>query len=77
MYYVYVLRNKKTEEIYYGYTDNIERRFKKHNINQEWKVVYYEAYLSEKDARNRERKLKDYGQSRAHLKNRLNDSLRL
>ena len=69
MYYAYILKNKMTNEIYYGYTDNLERRFKEHNVSDEWKVVYYEAYLSEKDARARENKLKDYGQSRFHLKN--------
>lgn len=71
------MKNKMTEVLYYGYTDNLERRFKEHNVGFKWKVIYYEAYLSEKDARTRENKLKDYGQSRSHLKNRLNVSLSL
>ena len=34
-----------------------------------WKLVYYEAYLNEQDARDRdrERMLKHYGASRGHL----------
>lgn len=75
MFYVYILRNVNTNEIYYGYTNNLERRFKQHNSDNDLKLVYYEAYLSEIDARNRENKLKYYGQTRTHLKRRLKYSL--
>jgi len=75
MYYVYVLRNKKNKEFYYGYTGDLKRRINEHN--QDWKFIYYEAYLSELDARERERKLKNYGQSRTHLRNRLKETLKL
>jgi putative endonuclease len=75
MYYVYLLRNNETGKLYYGFTDNLERRLKEHNSGQ-WKLLYYEAYLSEIDARKRERKLKYYGQTRTHLKNRLKESLK-
>jgi len=77
MYFVYLLKNKFTNELYYGYTNNLERRLKEHNIKNEYKLIYYESYISETDARDRERKLKNYGQSRAHLKNRLSSSLKL
>ncbi|MFH1578046.1 MAG: GIY-YIG nuclease family protein [Candidatus Omnitrophota bacterium] len=76
MYYVYVLRNVKTQELYYGYTNDLERRLKQHNGEHERKPIYYEAYLSESDARGRERKLKHYGQTRIRLKQRLKESLR-
>ena len=33
-----------------------------------WKLVYYEAYPNEQDARARERMLKQYGAARGHLK---------
>jgi len=72
---VYVLRNKKNKELYYGYTADLKRRINEHN--QDRKLIYYEAYLSELDARERERKLKKYGQSRTHLKNRLKETLKL
>ena len=76
MYYVYVLLNKNTKELYYGYTNDLKRRLNEHNIiKNEWKLVYYEAYINESDARGRERKLKHYGQSRNYLKKRIKKSL--
>ena len=75
MQYVYVLYNLKSRDLYYGYTNNLERRFEEHNRKQEWKLVYYEAYSSEEDARLREKKLKHYGQTRKHMKNRIKNSL--
>ena len=75
MHYVYILQKEENRELYYGYTINLERRFKEHAKHRKSKLVYYEAYLSEKDARLREKKLKHYGQSRAHIKNRIENSL--
>lgn len=78
MYFVYLLKNDKTNNLYYGYTNNLQRRLKEHNnTDKKWKLIYYEAYISESDARQREKRLKDYGQSRSHLKNRLKSSLQL
>ena len=77
MFYVYVLRSKKTQELYYGYTNDLERRFSQHNKDNEWKLTYYEAYLAEEDARKREGHLKQYGQSRTHLKNRIEKSIKV
>ncbi len=78
MYFVYILKNEQSNELYYGYTINLERRLGEHNTgNNKWKLVYYEAYLSELDAKGREKKLKHYGQSRNHLKNRIRRSLQL
>jgi putative endonuclease len=77
MYFVYVLLNKKNKnsELYYGYTNNLERRFQEHNLNGQYELIYYEAYKNELDARERERKLKHYGQSREHLKKRIKRTL--
>ena len=78
MYYVYVLKNRFTKEFYYGYTNDVDRRLAEHNhMNDQWKLIYFEAYLSEKDARTRERHLKHYGQARSHLKNRISDSWKM
>lgn len=77
MYYVYILRNKTTQKLYFGYTHNLERRIAEHNKFKEWVLIYYEAYLSEEDARKREQHLKHYGQSRTHLKNRIVKSLKI
>ena len=76
MYYVYILRNIETNELYYGYTNNLERRIEQHNQNLRYELVYYEAYKSEIDARSRERRLKNYAQALTVLKTRLNESLK-
>jgi putative endonuclease len=76
MYFVYLLKRGNTKEIYYGYTNDLNRRLGEHSkVDNKWKLIYYEAYLSEVDAKNREKKLKDYGQSRNHLKGRIKHSL--
>ena len=75
MYYVYVLQDNLTKALYYGYSNNVQRRLTEHNIKGNWRLVYYEAYLSESDARKRERKLKQYGQARTQLKKRISISL--
>ena len=76
MHYVYLLRSEETKELYYGYTANLKRRLKEHNAKGKLALIYYEAYLSESDARERENKLKHYGQTRTRLKNRLKASLK-
>ena len=75
MYCVYILKHRKSGELYYGYTNNLERRMKEHDIDNKWKFIGCEGYAAELDARDRERKLKQYGQSRTHLKKRLKRSL--
>jgi len=76
MFYTYCLQHSISKELYYGYTDNLRRRLKEHKReNKNWELIYYEAYRTDTDARRRELKLKDYGQSRSHLKKRIKDSL--
>ena len=58
MYYVYVLRKKSDLSLYYGYTNDIERRLKEHNAGlvgytkkyKPWKLIYYESFSSLEDA---------------------------
>jgi putative endonuclease len=76
MYYVYVLRGIKANELYYGYTNNLERRINEHNRQKDRELIYYEAYKAESDARYRERQLKRYAQALTSLKRRLKDSLK-
>ena len=71
MYYVYVLKLIKNDEFYIGYTENLRQRIKQHQYKNSLRLVYYEAYLSEKIARNRERKLKYYGSAWRALKQRI------
>jgi len=72
MYYVYLLKNEYNK-IYIGYSCDLGRRVEEHG--KTWELVYYEAYRAKKDAILRERKLKHYGNSLAHLKKRLSHSL--
>ena len=71
MYYVYILKNIR-DDFYIRYTNNMERRLMEHQKQEDktYKIVYYEAYAFEKDARNRERRLKYYGSAWRALKKR-------
>jgi putative endonuclease len=73
MFYVYLLKNRKFGTTYIGYTNDLKRRFKEH-VAEIPELVYYEAFKSEKDARKRERMLKQ-GQTIRRLKERLFESL--
>ena len=76
MYYLYILKNINTKELYYGYTSNLKRRISEHIIiNRRQELIYYEAYKAEADARNREKRLKNYAQALTALKIRLTQSL--
>jgi predicted GIY-YIG superfamily endonuclease len=78
MFYVYVLQSGNGKSLYYGFSSNLKQRFKKHQEMPKhagWKLVYYEAYLNERDARDRERMLKQYGAARGHLKQRIKRGL--
>ncbi|MBL7129950.1 MAG: hypothetical protein ISS45_00850 [Candidatus Omnitrophica bacterium] len=77
MHYVYVLKNRANGEVYYSYTNNLKRCLKDQDIDNKWKFIYCEGYASELNARERERKLKHYGETRTHLKNRIRRSLQL
>ena len=75
-----MLKNPKTGALYYGFTSNLKQRFAKHQEMPKhagWNLVYYEAYLNEQDARDRERMLKKYGAARGHLKKRIARSMEL
>jgi predicted GIY-YIG superfamily endonuclease len=74
MHCVYVLRHEQTGEWYFGYTQGLDRRMAEHRRHASWRLVYYEAYVSEQAARSRERNLKHYGQARTYLKKRLGES---
>ena len=76
MYYVYVLKDKRANDLYYGYTNKLERRLDEHSKKRLCELIYYEAYKSELDARRRERQLKHYAQALTALKIRLKESLK-
>ena len=83
MYYVYVLTSKKDKKLYIGYTNDLQRRFKEHNKGLvkstkhrfPFVLAYYEAYISQKDAKHREKTIKRYSGSLTHLRKRVKNSL--
>lgn len=84
MYYVYLLESRKDNQLYTGYTSDLRRRFKEHNERKSmstknrapFTLVYYEAYLSQADAKSREYRLKTSQGARTALRRRLPESLR-
>lgn len=84
MFYVYILKSKKDNKNYIGSTKDLRNRVELHNRGRvpstkdrlPLRLIYYEAYLSEKDARMREQKLKNYGQGLTNIYKRLSNSLR-
>ena len=83
MFYTYILKSQKYNELYIGSTNDLKRRFIEHNKGKvestkrkgPHKLIYYEAYIAESDARRRESMLKLRGQARTQLKLRIKDSL--
>ena len=83
MFYTYVLMSVKDKNLYVGSTSDLRRRLGEHNKGQvrstksrrPFKLVYYEAYTAEDDARKREEQLKLRGQALGQLKRRIYKSL--
>ena len=84
MYYVYIIKSLTKDFKYIGFSSDLKKRFRHHNDGgntstskyRPFKIVYYEGYLSEKDARRRERFLKS-GRGREIIEQQLEDSLRV
>jgi len=79
MFFVYVLENESNKSLYIGFTRDLKRRLFEHQNNKggkttkterSWKLIYYEAYFTEKDALGREKFLKG-GSGRKYLKKQL------
>ena len=66
MYYVYILWSDREKKFYIGYTMDLERRLKEHQNGSchttvrmdNLKLVYFEAFICEDDARRREQYFK-------------------
>jgi len=78
MFYIYFLKKPKSKYIYIGFTNDLQRRMKEHRKDKpSYKLIYCEIYISEKDAREKKRRLKKYGSTLGHLKKRLSNTLKL
>ena len=66
MYYTYVLESKKDQKLYIGWTNDLKKRYEKHNLGKIFStkmrrpliLIYYEACLSKEDAIKREKYFK-------------------
>ena len=85
MYYVYVIQALSNPAIFYtGCTHDLRQRFASHNAGKnkstrmyQWKLVYYEAYLTLSAARKREYRLKHNGKAKFQLLKRIKESLKM
>ncbi len=83
MQYVCIIKSIKTKKIHIGYKSDLKRRLKEHNEGKNYttmrmlpiELVYYEAYKSKEDAKNREKQLKRYGNALLFLKKRIKNCL--
>ena len=81
-YFVYVLKSKKDNKFYTGYTSNLAERIAEHNRGKvlstryrtPLEIVYYEVCFNQDDALHREKYLKStYG--KRYIRNRLKNFL--
>jgi len=80
-----MLESVKDGSYYIGSTSDLRRRLEEHNNGKSkstksrgpFKLIYYEAYISEKDAKHREHNLKLGSRALAQLRKRLEDTLNL
>lgn len=83
MYYVYVLFSHHDRKLYIGFTNNLKQRFHRHvsgyvhstKYRRPLSLIYYEAYGTRSEAKQRERYLKG-GNGRQQLKVQLHLTLR-
>lgn len=85
MFYFYILGSHKDNELYYGSTNDLKRRVIEHNSGKvlstksrrPFKLLYYEAYTTEGEARKREVTIKLRGNARFQLLKRIDDTIKL
>ena len=79
MFYVYVLKSLSNSRPYIGLTSDLRKRVAEHDAGystftksgRPWMLMYYEAFKVESFARQREKKLKQYGKRWGELKKRI------
>ncbi len=81
MYFVYVLKSKKDQRLYYGFTDKLERRLNEHNSGKvrstktrlPFELMYYEKVENIINARKREKYFKS-GFGRKYIKGKISST---
>ena len=84
MFYMYILKSEKDQDLYIGFTSDLKQRIEEHNnglvpstkLRTSLELVYCEGYKSEKEARKREENLKLRSRAFAQLKKRIKDSIK-
>ncbi len=83
MFYMYILKSLKDNKLYIGSTKNIVERLKEHNsgkvestkLRKPLKLVYFEGYANENEARHREQNLKLRARALRQLLKRIKKSI--
>lgn len=83
MFYLYILKSKKDNNLYIGSTNDLRRRLLEHNTGKSFatksrrpfELRYYESFYNESDVRKRESSLKKDGRALSQLKIRIAKSL--
>lgn len=84
MYFVYVIKNRRTGKVYIGFTSDLKKRIElyksefggdKEAETSPFSLVYYEAYRAEQDARKRENNIRLDKRGHVQLKARIKKSL--
>ena len=68
MYYFYILYSETLDKYYYGHSNNLDDRLRKHNANNkgwtgkahDWTIVYHEIFETKGDAYSREIQIKKW-----------------
>ena len=83
-YFVYILKSKKDEHFYTGFTTDLNKRLEEHNKGNvistrkriPLELIYFEGCLNQRDALHREKYLKTtYG--KRYIRNRIKNYLNL
>ena len=75
-YFVYIIYSETIDKFYIGYTADLEERLIRHNQKSkgftgkvnDWKIVYTETFDNQKQAMDREKKIKSWKSRKAILK---------
>lgn len=82
-YSVYILQSELDLTFYVGYSKNVDDRLKQHNAGKSvytsrhrpYKLIYIEEFDTEREAKERERYIKKYGNMKSFLRSRVPPNL--